>query len=190
MIDFIKSKLRESAQIKLDVLNEKELLCTFEKIIGVLIKGFKNNNRMLICGNGGSAADAQHIAAELAGRFYKDRRPLPAVALHTNSSYLTAVANDYEYDEIFSRATESLGQKGDILLAISTSGNSRNVVRALEKAKSLGMITVGFTGKDGGTMAEHCDYLIKVPSGDVPRIQESHITLGHILCEALESALF
>lgn len=190
MIDYIKKRVRESAQTKLDVLDMPELLQTLAAAIEVSIHCFKNGHRMLICGNGGSAADAQHMAAELAGRFYKDRKPLPAHALHVNSSYLTAVANDYNYDEVFRRAVESLGQKGDILLAISTSGNSPNILNALEKAKSIGMINIGFTGRAGGKMVQLCDYLIKVPSEDVPRIQENHITLGHILCEAVESALF
>jgi D-sedoheptulose 7-phosphate isomerase len=145
---------------------------------------------MYFCGNGGSAADAQHLAAELAGKFYRDRKPLPAVALHTNSSFLTAVANDYSYDEVFSRATESLGCRGDILMGISASGNSINVLKALAKAKEIGMVTFGLTGRGGKAMLPYCDLLIKVPSDDIPRIQENHITIGHILCEGIECQLF
>lgn len=186
----IEQRIRESAQVKLDVLECGEVLCALEEAIQVTIDCFKSGKKMLLCGNGGSAADAQHLAAEFAGRFYMDRKPLPAHALHVNTSYLTAVANDYGYDDVYKRATESFGRMGDVMLALSTSGNSTNVIRALEAAKSIGMIRVGFTGSNGGKMQQYCDYLVKVPSEDVARIQENHIMLGHILCEAVESSLF
>lgn len=190
MIEYIRSRMRASAQVKLDAAENDELIGTLTKAIDLSIDCFKKGNQMLICGNGGSAADAQHLAAELTGRFYKDRRPLPAYALHSNSSFLTAVANDYDYNEVFSRATESLGRRGDVLLALSTSGNSENVIRALQKAMVLGMRTIGFTGRQGGRMVDVCEYVIKVPSDDVARIQEGHITVGHILCEAIENGVF
>ena len=144
----------------------------------------------MLCGNGGSAADAQHIAAELSGRFYLDRPPLDAEALHVNSSYLTAVANDYSFDVIYSRMLEAKGKKGDALIAISTSGNSKNIIQAVKKAKELGVITIGFTGEHGGELKNLCDYCIQVPSNDTPRIQECHILFGHILCEIIEGELF
>lgn len=190
MLDLIRKRLKESADIKMDVLQRGDLLQTLNRMIDESVRCFKEHHRMYLCGNGGSAADAQHIAAELAGRFYRDRRPLPAVALHANSSFLTAVANDYAYDDVFSRATESLGCRGDILVGISASGNSVNVLKALAKAKEIGMVTFGLTGSKGAAMEANCDYLIKVPSDDIPRIQENHITLGHILCEGIESTLF
>jgi D-sedoheptulose 7-phosphate isomerase len=164
-----------------------------EKIQNFAIKSiaaFKDNKKMLLCGNGGSASDAQHIAAELSGRFYADRPPLYAEALHVNSSYMTAVANDYGYEATYARMVEAAGRKGDVLLGISTSGNSPNVVRAMQKAKELGMLTVGFTGKDGGEMKDICDIMICVPSIDTPRIQESHILIGHIICQLIEEEMF
>ncbi|MFM9008904.1 MAG: D-sedoheptulose 7-phosphate isomerase [Bacteroidota bacterium] len=146
--------------------------------------------KILLCGNGGSAADAQHIAAELSGRFYTDRPPLYAEALHVNGSYMTAVANDYSYDVVYSRMVEAAGRKGDVLIGLSTSGNSGNVVKALETARELGMVCIGLTGDGGGKMAELCDIIINVPSKDTPRIQECHILIGHILCQLIEESLF
>ncbi len=155
-----------------------------------MIEAYKNGNKVLFCGNGGSAADAQHLAAELSGRFYYDRPPLNAEALHVNTSFLTAVANDYSYDRVYSRMVEAVGNKGDILIGLSTSGNSANIVLALEKAEEKGMIRIGLTGRDGGRMNKVCEHIFRVPSEDTPRIQESHIMIGHILCELVESALF
>ncbi|MFM9057412.1 MAG: D-sedoheptulose 7-phosphate isomerase [Bacteroidota bacterium] len=146
--------------------------------------------KILLCGNGGSAADAQHIAAELSGRFYTDRPPLYAEALHVNGSYMTAVANDYSYDVVYSRMVEAAGRKGDVLIGLSTSGNSGNVVKALETARELGMVCIGLTGDGGGKMADLCDIIINVPSKDTPRIQECHILIGHILCQLIEESLF
>ena len=168
-----------------DVLQEK-----IQKIVIKSIAAFRDNKKMLLCGNGGSASDAQHIAAELSGRFYADRPPLYAEALHVNSSYITAVANDYGYEATYARMVEAAGRKGDILIGISTSGNSSNVVRAMQKAKELGMFAVGFTGKDGGKMKDICDIMICIPSVDTPRIQEAHILIGHIICQLIEEEMF
>jgi D-sedoheptulose 7-phosphate isomerase len=156
----------------------------------VFTKSFQNNKKVLLCGNGGSAADAQHIAAEFTGRFYLDREPLFAEALHVNTSFLTAVANDYSYDEVFSRMVKAMGREGDVLIGISTSGNSKNVIKAIETANERKMITVGFTGQGGGKMKPICKYLIEVPSTDTPRIQESHILMGHIIADIVEKELF
>jgi D-sedoheptulose 7-phosphate isomerase len=145
---------------------------------------------VLFCGNGGSAADAQHLAAEFSGRFYKNRKALPSEALHCNTSYLTAVANDYSYDVIYARIIEGTGIKGDVLVGLSTSGNSPNILKAFEAAHHNGMITIGFTGSTGGKMKDCCDILLNVPSTDTPRIQESHIMLGHIICELVEENIF
>lgn len=168
-----------------DILQEK-----IQKIVIKSIAAFRDDKKMLLCGNGGSASDAQHIAAELSGRFYADRPPLYAEALHVNSSYMTAVANDYGYETTYARMVEAAGRKGDILIGISTSGNSPNVVKAMQKAKELGMLTVGFTGKDGGKMKDICDIMICVPSVDTPRIQEAHILIGHIICQLIEEEMF
>lgn len=190
MVADIKRAIEDSIKVKTELLADTKLLETISKIAEEIIKAFSNDRKVLLCGNGGSAADAQHIAAELSGRFYFDRKPLFAEALHVNTSYITAVANDYSYDEVFSRLVEAKGRKGDVLIGISTSGNSKNVVKALEKAKEIGMITVGMTGATGGKMREICDYIIKVPSTDTPRIQEAHILIGHIICEIVEREIF
>ena len=167
------------------VLNQKIVQC-----VDLSVNAFRNDNKILFCGNGGSASDAQHLAAELSGRFYFDRPPLYAEALHVNSSYITAVANDHGYKDTFSRMVESAGRKGDILIALSTSGNSDNVIKAIEKAKDIGMITVGFTGLYGGKMKDICDIVLSIPSNDTPRVQEGHILIGHILCQLIEEELF
>lgn len=145
---------------------------------------------VLFCGNGGSAADAQHLAAEFSGRFYYDRPPLNSEALHVNTSYLTAVGNDYSFDEVYARIVRAKGKKGDVLVALSTSGNSENILRAILAAAEAGMTVIGMTGQSGGKMKDKCDTLINVPSADTPRIQEAHITIGHIICELVESDLF
>ena len=156
-----------------------------------LIKSkYKSGSKIITCGNGGSAADAQHLAAEFSGRFYKDRKALPSDALHCNSSYLTAVANDYSYDVIYARLLEGLAKPGDVLVGISTSGNSGNIVKAFEMAKTIGVVTVGFTGASGGKMQPLSDFLINIPSTTTPRIQESHILVGHIICELVEENIF
>ncbi len=186
----IKAIIQSSIDLKTNVLNDPELLETLQKVVNQIVHCYENGGKVLFCGNGGSAADAQHLAAELSGRFYFDRHPLFAEALHVNSSYVTAVANDYGFDEVFARLVMAMGSKGDILIGLSTSGNSINILRAFSEANTLGMITVGFTGQDGGQLKEKCTYLLNVPSKDTPRIQETHITLGHIICELVEEKLF
>ena len=186
----IKSVIQSSIELKTKVLNDPELIETVQKIVNQIIHCYENGGKVLFCGNGGSAADAQHLAAELSGRFYFDRHPLFAEALHVNSSYITAVANDYGFDEVFARLVMAMGSKNDILIGLSTSGNSINILRAFSEANSLGMITVGFTGQSGGQLKEKCTYLLNVPSNDTPRIQEVHILLGHIICELVEEMLF
>jgi len=156
----------------------------------VIINAIKNDKKILLCGNGGSAADAQHIAGELSVKLYLDREPLFAEALTTNTSYITAVANDLSYDEVFARLIKAQGREGDILIAISTSGRSRNVIKAIETANEKGMIAIGLTGESGGLMNGICKYLIKVPSNNTQRIQESHILIGHIICEIVEKRIF
>lgn len=186
----IVSAINNSINVKKQLLKDKNLLDTILKVAKEITVAFKNDRKVLFCGNGGSAADAQHLAAELSGRFYYDREPLFAEALHVNTSYLTAVANDYSYDEVYSRLIKAKGRKGDVLVGISTSGNSKNVVKAIETANDIGMITVGMTGRTGGKMKDVCKYLINVPSEDTPRIQEAHIMIGHIICEIVEKEIF
>jgi D-sedoheptulose 7-phosphate isomerase len=186
----IKQAIQNSIQLKQNILENSELLSKISQVSQEIINAFKNDKKVLLCGNGGSAADAQHIAAELSGRFYFDRDPLFAEALHVNTSYITAVANDYSYDEVYSRLVKAKGRAGDILIGISTSGNSKNIIKAIEVANEIGMITVGMTGKTGGKMKDVCKYLINVPSNDTPRIQEAHIMIGHIICEIVEKELF
>jgi D-sedoheptulose 7-phosphate isomerase len=186
----IKDAIQQSIDVKRKILADEEILETIEKIVEVCIGAFKSSGKVLFCGNGGSAADAQHLAAELSGRFYFDRYPLDSEALHVNTSYLTAVANDYSFDEVFSRMVKAKGKKGDVLIGLSTSGNSPNMIRAFETARNLGVITVGLTGESGGKLKDISNYLIRVPSDDTPRIQESHILIGHIICELIENKIF
>lgn len=190
MKDFIKSKIKASADLKTSLLSNDAILNTINSVVTEIISCYKKDGKVLWAGNGGSAADAQHLSAELSGRFYYDRPPLFSEALHVNTSYTTAVANDYSYDEIYARLTRAMGRKGDVLIGMSTSGNSGNVVKALEVANALGMITVGFTGETGGKMAGLCKYLINIPSKDTPRIQECHMVIGHTICELVEINLF
>lgn len=186
----IKDIMQASIATKQQLLANEELVATIEQVTAVIVKAFENGNKVLFCGNGGSAADAQHLAAEFSGRFYSDRDPLPSEALHCNSSYMTAVANDYGYDLVYSRIVKGTGRKGDVLVGLSTSGNSVNIIKAMEVAREIGMINVVLTGEGGGKLRNMCDYLINVPSNDTPRIQESHIMVGHIICELVESELF
>ncbi len=186
----IKAIIQHSIDVKTKLLANETLLNTVSTVAELMTKAFRTEKKVLFCGNGGSAADAQHLAAEFSGRFYYDRPPLYAEALHVNSSYLTAVGNDYGYDEVYARMVRAMGREGDILVGISTSGNSKNIVLALEAAKSLGMTTVCMTGETGGKMASLCQYLLNVPSNDTPRIQECHILLGHILCQIVEENMF
>ncbi len=186
----IKQAIKESIEVKQAVLGNAELLSNIEKAANAIIECYRQGGRVYFCGNGGSAADAQHLAAELSGRFYFDRKPLSAEALHVNTSYLTAVANDYGYERVFSRSVEAFCQRDDVLIGLSTSGNSENILRAFETAKTKGVNLIALTGKGGGKMASLCDILLNVPSEDTPRIQECHIMIGHILCEIVETTLF
>lgn len=190
MISFIQSKLKASIELKTALLSNETILNTVDNVVNEIIKSYKNKGKTIWCGNGGSAADSQHLAAELSGRFYYDRPPLFSEALHVNTSYITAVANDYSYDIIYSRLVEAMCTKGDVLIGLSTSGNSKNVIKALEKANEMGVITVGFTGETGGDMKNICKYLINIPSKDTPRIQECHMLLGHTICEMVEMGVF
>jgi D-sedoheptulose 7-phosphate isomerase len=160
-----------------------------DRVVGMIARSMAAGGTLMVCGNGGSAADAQHIAAELTGRFFRDRRPLRALALHANTSSLTAIGNDYGYEEVFAREIGAHGRPGDVLLAISTSGNSRNVLRAIEAARKKDIAVVGLTGGPGGRMRELCDVCLCVPSNSTPRIQECHILIGHTICELLENVL-
>ena len=186
----IKNLITSSIEVKQALLSNESLIAQIDSIVTVVTQAFKNGNAVYFAGNGGSAADAQHLAAEFSGRFYKDRKALPSDALHCNTSYLTAVANDYSYDVIYARLLEGLAKKGDVLIGISTSGNSGNIVKAFEKAKEIGVVTIGFTGSKGGKMKDLSDYLINIPSDTTPRIQESHILVGHIICELVEQNIF
>ncbi len=186
----IKNIITEGIVIKQQILSNTLLLDTIEKVTEVCILALKGNKKLLFCGNGGSAADAQHIASELTGRFYKERFPLNAEALHTDTSFMTAVSNDYGYEETFARMVNAKGQIGDVFFAISTSGNSANILRAVEEARKNQLLTVAMTGATGGKLAGMTDFLINVPSTDTPRIQECHIMIGHILCELIEATIF
>jgi D-sedoheptulose 7-phosphate isomerase len=186
----IKNIIKASIETKQKVLMNEDLLNTICLIVDAVVKAFKNGNRVYFFGNGGSAADAQHLAAEFSGRFYTDRKALPAEALHCNTSYLTAVANDYSFDVVYSRMIDGIGQEGDVLVGLSTSGNSANIVNAFITAKEKKMITIGFTGESGGKLKDISDYLVNIPSTDTPRIQESHILMGHIVCELVELKYF
>lgn len=190
MQDIIQQKIQSSISVKETILQSPQLLQTIQECVKVIAGAFKAGNRLWLCGNGGSAADAQHLAAEFSGRFYKDRKALPAEALHVNTSYLTAVANDYGYDQVYARLISGVSQPGDVLIGLSTSGNSRNIIAAMEVAQEKKVTTISLTGQTGGDMKHHADLLINLPSQDTPRIQESHILIGHIICELVESELF
>lgn len=186
----IKDIIQASVDVKQEIIADAKLQERINEAIATIVTAFSNGKKVLFCGNGGSAADAQHLAAEFSGRFYKDRKALPAEALHCNTSYLTAVANDYSYDSIYSRIIDGIGIEGDVLVGLSTSGNSGNILNAFEVARSKGVITIGFTGATGGKMKDVSDILLNVPSNDTPRIQESHIMIGHIICQLVEEQIF
>lgn len=190
MQSVIERAIRDALVVKQQLLESSEMRSLIEAVAEAMIETLRTGGRVFFCGNGGSAADAQHLAAELTGRYYKDRPPLPAEALHVNTSFLTAVANDYSYEEAYARLLRGWGRTGDLLWAMSTSGNSPNVLHAIDTARVLGMKTVGLTGASGGKMLGRCDYLIRVPSTDTPRIQEAHMLIGHIVCEIVERTLF
>ena len=190
MTEKIKRIVSASIDTKQKILNDDAFLKRIENTVDVIVHALEKGNRIWFCGNGGSAADAQHLAAEFSGRFYKNRKALPAEALHCNTSYLTAVANDYSYEVIYSRLIDGITTEGDVLVGLSTSGNSPNILKAFETAREKKLTTVGFTGATGGKMKELSDHLFNVPSTDTPRIQESHIMIGHIICELAEEKLF
>jgi len=186
----IENIIKDSINAKQLILNDKDFIKRINDAAMTCVESLKNSGKIHLCGNGGSASDAQHIAAELSGRFYYDRAPLNAEALHVNTSYLTAVANDYSFDMVYARMLQASARKGDVLIGISTSGNSANILKTIEVAKELGVKTIGMTGESGGKMADCCDILLNVPSKCTPRIQESHIMIGHIICEIIEATIF
>lgn len=182
--------LQSSIQTKQALLADAAVLSSVDRCVKEITACFQRGGKVLFCGNGGSAADAQHLAAEFSGRFYTDRDPLPSEALHCNTSYITAVANDYGYDVVYSRIMKGTSRKGDVLVSLSTSGNSGNILKAMEVAKEMGVLNIAFTGASGGKMRDLADILINIPSTDTPRIQECHITVGHAVCQLVEEALF
>ena len=189
-ITLLKSRLESHNALMGKVLADPQLLETLNRAAAVIEQCFRAGNKVYFCGNGGSAADAQHLAAEFSGKYMINRDCLPAEALHCNTSYLTAVSNDFNYEIVYSRLISGIGRKGDVLIGLSTSGNSANIVKAFEVCRDKGITTVAFTGEAGGAMAPLADLLLAVPSTDTPRIQEAHITLGHLLCELVEAAIF
>jgi D-sedoheptulose 7-phosphate isomerase len=190
MKEYLKRQIKDSCETKQAIYGDDQLLTEIERSIRAIIKSYQNDGKVLVAGNGGSAADAQHIAGELVSRFYFDRPGLAALALTTDTSIMTAIGNDYGYERIFRRQIEANGRKGDVFIGISTSGNSANIVEALQLCKELGIVTIGLTGSKEGKMDAFCDYLIKVPSAETPRIQESHMVIYHGICAAVEESIF
>jgi D-sedoheptulose 7-phosphate isomerase len=186
----IKQQLEAAIKVKNNILGDNDLLAIIEATTQACVRAFRNGNKLLFAGNGGSASDALHLAAEFVGRYEQDRSGIPALALPANASTVTAVANDYGYEAIFQRQVQALGREGDVFFGLSTSGRSSNVVAAIQECKQLGIATVGMTGASGGDMLELCDYCICVPSDNTARVQEAHITIGHIICSLVERALF
>ena len=190
MQDFIGNQVKKSYEVKQGIYSDAELMELIQTVSQETVKAYENGCKTLIAGNGGSAADAQHIAGEFVSRFYFDRPGLASMALTTDTSILTAIGNDYGYEKLFSRQVQANGNKGDVFIGISTSGNSKNILEALKECKEKGIVTVGLTGASGGKMAELCDYCIKVPSNETPRVQEAHILIGHIICAIVEEEIF
>ena len=190
MSNQIETIIRESISVKNQILEDPKIINIIGQSVSIILEALKNGNKLYFCGNGGSAADAQHLAAEFTGRFYIDRKALPAEALHCNTSYLTAVANDYSFEDVYSRLLEGISKPGDILIGISTSGNSKNIIKALQTAKLNSLHTISFTGLNGGLMKNYSDYLLNIPSENTPRIQECHILVGHIICQMVEEQFF
>jgi D-sedoheptulose 7-phosphate isomerase len=189
-MNVIENIIKNSIETKEKILNDKNILSTIENVVNAMVQAYKSGKKLLIAGNGGSAADAQHVAAEFVGRFYYDRPSLPAMALTTDTSIITAIGNDYGYDQVFSRQIEGNGVEGDVFIAISTSGNSPSIVKALEAAKAKGIVTVGMTGQKPSKMDPLCDWLLKMPTTDTPRIQEGHALIEHIICQLVEERMF
>jgi len=186
----ITDKINQTLRVKQDILKDNELIKKIDVITRVIVNAYRENKKVILFGNGGSAADAQHLAGELVGKFYLERKALAAIALTTNTSELTAIANDYSFNRVFARQIEALVNPGDIVIGITTSGNSLNVIEGIKEAKLRGAVTIGFTGASGGKLKESIDYLLAVPSEDTPHIQESHIMIGHIICYLIEKELF
>jgi len=190
MSEQIRQIINASITVKQKLLSNDAMIQQLDEISNLMVTAFRNGKKVLFCGNGGSAADAQHLAAEFSGRFYLDREALASEALHVNTSYLTAIANDYSFEVAYARLVKGIGHEGDVLVGLSTSGNSANIIEAFKAAKEKKMITIGFTGESGGNLKQYSDHLFNVPSTDTPRIQESHIMLGHILCQLVEERYF
>ncbi len=191
MKNYIQDQIKKSYETKQAIYENEALLQKIETVASLCVKLYKESDKKtILAGNGGSAADAQHIAAELVGRYGFDRPSIPSLALTTDTSNLTAIGNDYGYDQVFSRQLEGMGQEGDIFFGISTSGNSQNIINAFESAKKKGITTIALVGRDGGKMAQMADIALVVPSESTPRIQESHILIGHIICDIIEKEVF
>ena len=186
----VKEAIEENIELMSSILHDTIFMSQISQLADIMVKSLRRGGTIFFCGNGGSAADAQHLAAELSGRFYFDRAPLPAEALHCNTSYLTAIANDYGFEHVYERLIRGNGKKGDVLVGLSTSGNSLNITKAFETAKKLDITTIAFTGENGGKLKEVADYILQIPSTDTPRIQEAHILIGHIICELIETDMF
>ncbi|MEO1261811.1 MAG: D-sedoheptulose 7-phosphate isomerase [Bacteroidota bacterium] len=186
----IKKNIQDALSLKQQLLTNEELHKQIEAISDLVVKCYQQGGKVLFCGNGGSAADSQHLAAELSGRYYYDRPPLSAEALHVNTSYLTAVANDYSYDEVYARLVKAVGKPGDVIFGLSTSGNSQNVLNAFTVANEIGFTSIAMTGEGGGKMKDAADFLVAIPSKDTPRIQECHMLIGHTICQLVEQTLF
>lgn len=186
----VKEAIEENIELMNSILHDTIFMSQISQLADIMVKSLRRGGTIFFCGNGGSAADAQHLAAELSGRFYFDRAPLPAEALHCNTSYLTAIANDYGFEHVYERLIKGNGKKGDVLVGLSTSGNSLNITKAFETAKNLDITTIAFTGENGGKLKEIADYILQIPSTDTPRIQEAHILIGHIICELIETEMF
>ena len=186
----VKEAIEENIELMSSILHDTIFMSQISQLADIMVKSLRKGGTIFFCGNGGSAADAQHLAAELSGRFYFDRAPLPAEALHCNTSYLTAIANDYGFEYVYERLIRGNGKKGDVLIGLSTSGNSLNITKAFETAKNLDITTIAFTGENGGKLKEVADYILQIPSTDTPRIQEAHILIGHIICELIETETF
>lgn len=186
----VKETIEENIELMNSILHDTIFLSQISHLADIIIKALRKGGTIFFCGNGGSAADAQHLAAELSGRFYFDRAPLPAEALHCNTSYLTAIANDYGFEHVYERLINGNGKKGDVLVGLSTSGNSINIVKAFEKAQNMEITTIALTGENGGNLKDFADHILQIPSTDTPRIQETHILIGHIICELIETEMF
>ena len=189
-MDFIRKQIEESLKVKKLLLDDENINKVIKESAAICIEALRNDKKILFAGNGGSAADAQHLAGELVNRFGFDRPGLSAIALTTDTSVITSISNDYGFEKLFSRQIQAIGKKGDVLLALSTSGNSVNIIEGIKEAKRIGIVTIGLTGRSGGKMLQLCNFCIKVPSEDTPRIQEAHILIGHIICSIIENCLF